>query len=178
MIAPTGMAGVDSILRELKTSQQEDQQINREQANSDFNQKIAELKGQVDLLKHEAKKIGGMAIFNFVVGIVTTVMKAVAGALGGAVGGAAQIASKVLDIVSKAIGQLQGLINGLAAKDQKETEAKVQGKGMQAEIYGKNYEEARTQEQDAKKQAEETLQTIRQINQDMAAGDESMVKAG
>ncbi len=178
MIAPTGMTGIDSILRELRTSQQEDQKINRDEANSDFTQKISELKGQVDLLKSEAKKIGTMAIFNFVVGMVTAVLSAVTAGLGAAAGAAAQTASKVLAVASKVIIQLQGLVNGLAQKDKAATDAKIQEKGMLAEMDGKRYEEAHAQEQDAKKLAQESLETLRQVHQDIAAGDESMIKAG
>ena len=117
MIPAVVFTGTESVFKELLVSEQENQQIYREQTKSNFDQRIAELKGQVDLLKQEAKKIGTMAIFNFVVGLVTVVLNTLSTLFSAAQSAGTQLASKILAAVSEFIGKLQELINGLEEKE-------------------------------------------------------------
>lgn len=177
MIAPTGMTGIENVLRELKKSNEEDQQIARSQANSDFNKKITELRGQVDLLKQEAKKIGTMALFNFVVGLVTTALGLCTGILGNLKNVVSKTTLAILDAVQTAIGKLQEVINGFAQKEKLEMDAEIKEKEALAETYSKSYQDNHTLEQEAAQRARDVLQTMREVRQEMIAGEESMIRS-
>lgn len=178
MIQPTGTAIVQEALRELKLSQEQDCQINREQANNYFDQKISELRNQVDLLKDEAKKMKGMGIFNFVMGLVTTFISLASGILGSIKEKAYTAAINILGVVKSALESFQKLINDMSQKDSKKSEAKQKESEILAETFEKFYTDYHAQEQEAKQKAHETLQTMKEINKENAAAYESMAQIG
>ncbi|MDO8518799.1 MAG: hypothetical protein Q7T11_01390 [Deltaproteobacteria bacterium] len=176
MITPIGTAGIDSLLREVKKSEEEDRQIYRQQANTFFDQKIASLEDQANTLREQAKKIGSMGIFNFVCSLVTAAMSLVGGALGAAKGALAAKTTGMLTAIQNGLGIVQDFINTQAAATQKKLEAKMKDQEIRSEIQGKSYEMVHEQEMDAKKRGQEAMDTLKEARRNVSAAHEAMVQ--
>ncbi len=176
MINPAGSTIVQEVLRELKLSNEEDQQINRQQANSFFDQKIAELNSQVDLLKEQANKVGSMGIFNFVVGMVTSLLSIAGGYLETVKTFAAQKAVEAISFVTATLQNLQGLLNSFAEKDKLQSDAKIKESQMLADTFEKFYTDYHAQEEEASKRASDVLQTMREVRRETTEAHSNMAK--
>ena len=180
MISPTGSVVIREVLRELKLSNEEDQKINREAANANFDAKIAELRGQVDLLKKQADKVGSMGIFSFVMSFVTAVLAAVSAAIGAGLINlstmAAKTAVRALSAAQGFLGGLNTLISGFAEKDKINQDAQIKEKQIQADTFEKFFQDYNAQEQEAKQRVREVLQTMKEVQRDTTEAHEAMVK--
>lgn len=176
----SGITGLSTLMKELKLSYKEDEKIYRQQANSFYDDKIAEMQKQVDLLHKQADKIGKNAWMNFAMSVVTTVISTV-GSILGSVGDMAksitqQIAGTVLGGIAKGLGSLQGLINGLNDKSLKEIEVKEKASEQKAQTFEKFYQDLQEQEKEAKRLGDSAMQDMKEAIRNTVGGQESMAK--
>lgn len=176
MITSVGPTGFEQILRELKKSEVEDQQVYRQQANSFFDQRISELEAQAKTMRKQASKIGAMGIFNLVMNIVTAGLSIASNFMSAVKGAAVKKLTAILDMVQKGLTVVQKFINDFSEMSQKKLEAQAKEHENRAEIKNKEYEMIHEQEMDSKKRAAETLATLRETRRDITEAHESMVK--
>lgn len=181
-MGPIGLAQISTILKEFKRGKEEDYQIHKEQENSYFDKKIAELKNQAQTLREKARQISAQGFFNFFSGLFTAALDGFGGVLSG-MKIAGKITEKAFNLFQTSMTALkemtnatQSMINGFFEKSKTELDAKEREQQQMAEIFSKLASDEQNERQKAQKQASETLQTLHEIKREMVASQETMIK--
>lgn len=171
-----GPADYTAILKELQYSEDEDAKVNRQQADTFFNSRISEMRGQESKMREEAGKIGSMGWMNFGFSLFQAALS-FAGPLFSKLSESAQkTMGFVTTGVQKVTDSVQQLLNQLNEQTRANLRAQGAEMGTRAEVDGKISTNASDDAAASRKRADESRQVLSQASRDNADAAESMIK--